>query len=149
MGEDFITFLGFNPLSASIDVFMNAQYANNENLERLEQQLVNNEIVKEIIIQKDLIAAINTNVKKLTIVLLSFCALLLIIAIALINNTIRLTVYSKRFNIHTMKLVGATHSFIRKPFLRNGFLQGLFSGLIGIVLLIVAPKVNSAVYSFS
>ena len=138
LGEDFITFLGFNPLSASIDVFMNAQYANNENLERLEQQLVNNEIVKEIIIQKDLIAAINTNVKKLTIVLLSFCALLLIIAIALINNTIRLTVYSKRFNIHTMKLVGATHSFIRKPFLRNGFLQGLFSGLIGIVLLIVA-----------
>ena len=138
LGEDFITFLGFNPLSASIDVYMNAEYANSENIERLEQELANSEIVKEIIIQKDLITAINANIRKLSMVLLSFCTLLLIVAIALINNTIRLTVYSKRFTIHTMKLVGATHSFIRKPFLKNGFLQGLLSGLIGIVFLIVA-----------
>jgi len=138
LGEDFISFLGFNPLSASIDVYMNADFANEKSLIGLENDLKKNPIIKEILIQKDLIAAINENVRKLSLILISFCSLLLILAIALINNTIRLTVYSQRFTIQSMKLVGATHAFIRKPFLRNGILQGIFSALIGIVFLIIA-----------
>ena len=137
LGEDFITFLGFNPLSASIDVYMNAEYANEKRIEALENELQKKPIIKEIIIQKELIAAINNNVKKLSTILISFCSLLLIVAIALINNTIRLTVYSQRFTIQSMKLVGATNAFIRKPFIRNGVLQGVFAALIGIVFLII------------
>jgi cell division transport system permease protein len=136
LGEDFISFLGFNPLSASIEVFLNAEYASEQNFIALEKEIEGNEIIKEIIIQKDLIDSINSNVRKLSLILVSFCVLLLIVAIALINNTIRLTVYSKRFIIRTMKLVGATNSFVRKPFLRNGLIQGVFSGLIGVILLI-------------
>lgn len=138
LGEDFISFLGFNPLSSSIDVYMNAEYADESSIDAIEKDLQKSPIIKEIIIQKDLIAAINTNVRKLSVILVSFCALLLIVAIALINNTIRLTVYSQRFTIQSMKLVGATNAFIRKPFLRNGILQGVFSALIGIVFLIIA-----------
>jgi len=136
LGEDFISFLGFNPLSASIEVFLNAEYASEQNFIALEKEIEGNEIIKEIIIQKDLIDSINSNVRKLSLILVSFCVLLLIVAIALINNTIRLTVYSKRFIIRTMKLVGATNSFVRKPFLRSGLIQGVFSGLIGVILLI-------------
>ena len=138
LGEDFISFLGFNPLSSSIDVYMNAEYTDENRINAIEKDLQKNAIIKEIIIQKDFIAAINTNVRKLSSVLVSFCILLLIVAIALINNTIRLTVYSQRFTIQSMKLVGATNTFIRKPFLRNGVLQGVFSALIGIVFLIIA-----------
>ena len=138
LGEDFINFLGFNPLSASIDVYMNAEYAKENQIETLESKLKKNPIINEIIIQKDLIADINKNVRKISLILISFSILLLIVAIALINNTIRLTVYSQRFNIKSMKLVGATNSFIRKPFLKNSMLQGLFSSLIGIVFLIFA-----------
>ena len=136
LGEDFISFLGFNPLSPSIEVFLNAEYASEQNFTALEKEIEGNEIIKEIIIQKDLIDSINSNVRKLSLILVSFCILLLIVAIALINNTIRLTVYSKRFIIRTMKLVGATNSFVRKPFLRSGIIQGVFSGLIGVILLI-------------
>ena len=138
LGEDFISFLGFNPLSSSIDVYMNAEYADESSIDAIEKDLQKSPIIKEIIIQKDLIAAINTNVRKLSVILVSFCTLLLIVAIALINNTIRLTVYSQRFTIQSMKLVGATKAFVRKPFLRNGILQGVFSSLIGIVFLIIA-----------
>lgn len=138
LGEDFIQFLGYNPLSSSIDVYMNADYANEKNLLKIEKNLQQNPIVKEIIIQKNLIKAINKNVQKLTLILLSFSALLFILAIALINNTIRLTVYSKRFTIQSMKLVGATTSFIKRPFIKNSILQGVLSSLIGIIFLLLA-----------
>jgi cell division transport system permease protein len=137
LGEDFISFLGFNPLSASIDVFLNASFANQQTIQKLKEDAINNPSIKEVVIQEDLINSINANVKKLSLLLLSFCGLLLIVAIALINNTIRLTVYSKRFLIRTMKLVGATNSFVRKPFLKNGILQGVFSGLLGILMLLL------------
>ena len=138
LGEDFIQFLGYNPLSSSIDVYMNADYANEKDLLKIEKTLQQNPIVKEIIIQKNLIKAINKNVQKLTLILLSFSALLFILAIALINNTIRLTVYSKRFTIQSMKLVGATTSFIKRPFIKNSILQGVLSSLIGIIFLLLA-----------
>lgn len=135
LGEDFISFLGYNPLSSSVEVFFNGQYANQENFISLQSEWKNSDLVDDVIIQKDLIDSINTNVRKLSLVLISFCVLLLIVSIALINNTIRLTVYSKRFIIRTMKLIGATNSFVRKPFLKSGLSQGAYSGLMGILLL--------------
>lgn len=136
LGEDFIQFLGFNPLSAAIDVQLLADFATSEQMKLLAKELEANLLVKEVIFQEELVDAINKNVRKMGILVAGFCGLLLLIAIALINNTIRLAVYAKRFVIRTMKLVGATHGFIRKPFLYSGFIQGLFGALIGILLLI-------------
>jgi cell division transport system permease protein len=137
LGEDFISFLGYNPLSTSIDIYMNAEYANPEFMLSKRTELEASPLIKEIVYQADLVEAINKNVKKLSLVLFSFCLLLLIVAVTLINNTIRLSVYSKRFVIRSMKLVGATNKFIRKPFILNGISQGILSGLIGILLLMV------------
>ena len=91
--------------------------------------------VKEIYYQKDLVHLINKNIRRIGLVILGFSALLLVIAIALINNTIRLSVYSKRFIIKTMQLVGATGSFIRRPFLWHSVMQGLIASFIAILFL--------------
>lgn len=135
LGEDFISFLGYNPLTASIDINLHADHTSLERMSTLESELSDHDLVSEVVFQKDLVDSINQNVQKVSLLLLSFCLLLLIIAVALINNTIRLSVYSKRFLIRTMKLVGATHGFIRKPFLFSGLIQGIFGALIGILLL--------------
>ena len=137
LGEDFMQFLGHNPLSNTIDIFMNSAYAESVTIEALGQEALKNEIVKEVKYQKDLIDAINQNMNKLNLILICFCALLLIVSITLINNTIRLTVYSKRFIIRTMKLVGVTNSFIRKPFVMTGLRQGVIAGLIGVLLMML------------
>lgn len=137
LGEDFMQFLGRNPLSNTIDIFMNSAYAESVTIEALGQEALKNKIVKEVKYQKDLIDAINQNMNKLNLILICFCALLLIVSITLINNTIRLTVYSKRFIIRTMKLVGATNSFIRKPFVMTGLRQGVIAGLIGVLLMML------------
>ena len=137
LGEDFMQFLGHNPLSNTIDIFMNSAYAESVTIEALGQEALKNKIVKEVKYQKDLIDAINQNMNKLNLILICFCALLLIVSITLINNTIRLTVYSKRFIIRTMKLVGATNSFIRKPFVMTGLRQGVIAGLIGVLLMML------------
>lgn len=138
LGEDFISFLGYNPLTASIDINLHADHTSLERMSTLESELSDHDLVSEVVFQKDLVDSINQNVQKVSLLLLSFCLLLLIIAVALINNTIRLSVYSKRFLIRTMKLVGATHGFIRKPFLFSGLTQGVFGALIGILLLMGA-----------
>ena len=138
LGEDFISFLGFNPLSSSIDINLNATHTTSDQISSIERELKEHALIKDIVFQKDLVEAINQNVQKISLLLLGFCALLFIIAIALINNTIRLSVYSKRFLIRSMKLVGATHGFIRKPFLYNGLTQGMFGALISILLLMIA-----------
>jgi cell division transport system permease protein len=138
LGEDFLQFLGFNPLSSSLDLHLHAAHTSTEQLTALEQELKQHHLVKDVVFQKDLVEAINQNVKKMSLLLLGFCALLFVIAIALINNTIRLSVYSKRFLIRTMKLVGATNGFIRKPFMYSGITQGIFGALIGILLLMTA-----------
>ena len=138
LGEDFISFLGFNPLSSSIDINLNATHTTSDQISSIERELKEHALIKDIVFQKDLVEAINQNVQKISLLLLGFCALLFIIAIALINNTIRLSVYSKRFLIRTMKLVGATYGFIRKPFLYNGLTQGMFGALISILLLMIA-----------
>jgi cell division transport system permease protein len=135
LGEDFIGFLGYNPLPPSIDLRIKADYANVDSLAMIEQKIMLNDNVKEVFYQKSLVHLINQNIRKISMVLLAFSALLLLVAIALINNTIRLSVYSKRFLIRSMQLVGATQVFIRRPFLWQGILQGFYSAVIAIILL--------------
>ena len=137
LGEDFISFLGEenNPLLPSIDVRFNADWANNDSLSIIEESILANTTVKEVYYQKSLVHLINRNIRQISLVLLAVSLLLLIIATALINNTIRLSVYSKCFVIRSMQLVGATQSFIRRPFVFKGILQGILSALIALALL--------------
>jgi len=135
LGEDFIDFLGYNPLLPSIDLRLKAEYANPDSLVKIENQLVSNKIVKEIFYQKSLVYLINDNLKKISFLILGFAILLMIISIALINNTIRLSVYSKRFIIKSMQLVGATQGFIRRPFVFRGIINGVYGAFTAIVLL--------------
>lgn len=137
LGEDFTEILDEenNPLLPSIDVRFNAPWANNDSLAIIEQFILNNEAVKEVYYQKSLVQVINKNVNKISVILLGITVLLLLVAMALINNTIRLTIYSKRFIIRSMQLVGATSGFIRKPFLMNSVYQGIISAVLAILLL--------------
>jgi cell division transport system permease protein len=136
LGEDFVAFIGENPLLPSIDVKLNADYANPDSLAKIEATLLENTRIKEVFYQPDLVDAVNTNMKRISLYLLGFSALLLIIAMALINNTIRLSIYSKRFLIKTMQLVGARHSFIRRPFVMQGIGNGIVAAFIAIGLII-------------
>jgi cell division transport system permease protein len=135
LGEDFVSFLGFNPLLSSLDVHLQANYANNDSIAWIEKDLLANPRVKEVFYQKSLVDLVNENLKKISLVIVCFSSLLLIIAVALINNTIRLSIYSKRFIIKTMQLVGATRGFIRRPFVLAGIMQGIYGALISIALL--------------
>jgi cell division transport system permease protein len=138
LGEDFVGFMNDddNPLLPSIDVRFNADWANNDSLTVIETSVMQNEGVKEVYYQRSLVQMINKNLRKISFVILAFSILLLIIAMALINNTIRLSVYSKRFIIRSMQLVGATESFIRKPFVLKGILQGAISAFVAIIMLL-------------
>jgi cell division transport system permease protein len=136
LGEDFIDFLGYNPLTGSIDVYLNSSYAETDSIKWIESDLKKIKKVKEVSYQQDLISEVNSNIQKIGIVLLGFSLLLLIVVIALINNTIRLAIHSKRFLIKTMQLVGATGGFIRRPFVGRGILNGILSSFIAILLLI-------------
>ncbi len=140
LGEDFMSFLGYSPLLASIDVKLNPKYANNDSLAIINEELIKNMNVHEVFYQKDLVEKINSNVNRISAFLLTFFALLFFIAFALINNTIRLSVYARRFLIRTMRLVGATNSFIHKPFLIKGLYQGLYSSIFAIFMLLGAIK---------
>ncbi len=138
LGEDFVKFLGYSPLLASIDVKINAEYANTDSLAIIKNELIADLAVHDIFYQENLIDKLNSNINRLSFFLLSFCTLLFIIAFALINNTIRLSVYSKRFLIRTMRLVGATNSFIQKPFLIKSVYQGFYSAIFAIFMLIAS-----------
>ncbi|MEE4259766.1 MAG: permease-like cell division protein FtsX [Bacteroidales bacterium] len=137
LGEEFTGFLGEeeNPLLPSIDIRFNADWANNDSLAVIEETIMANENVKEVYYQKSLVHIINANVRRISLILLGFSLLLLFIAMALINNTIRLSVYSKRFTIRSMKLIGATERFIRRPFVLKGILQGVISAMITMLLI--------------
>jgi cell division transport system permease protein len=136
LGEDFIEFLGYNPLLASINAHLNAEYANSDSLVWIEKELLNFRSVKEVIYQKSLVDMINDNLQKISLVIIVFSGLLMMVAIALINNTIRLSIYSKRFIIKTMQLVGATHFFISKPFVFRGVRHGIYASLLAILMLV-------------
>lgn len=137
LGEDFITFLGHNPLSASVDIFLNAEHANTDSVDAFIALVSADKQVNEVVYQESLIEMINQNIRIIGLIILAFALILLIIAIALINNTIRLAIYSQRFIIKSMQLVGATQSFIRRPFLGYGVLHGLVGALIAVGLLIM------------
>ncbi len=130
LGEDFLNVLGYNPLLSSIDVYLKADYAQPDSIKKILPEIEKFPVVKEVYYQKSLLHAINQNVKKISLFLLSFSFLLLLIAITLINNTVRLMVYSKRFIINTMQLVGASGRFIRRPLLLRGIVQGMLGGLL-------------------
>ena len=136
IGENFVEFLGFNPLQASLDVHLEAEYAHSDSLLWIEESILANPRVKEVVYQPDLIDLINQNIRKISMVVLGFSLLLLIIAIALINNTIRLSVFSKRFVIRSMQLVGATRGFIMRPFIWQGVVNGIWAAILALVLII-------------
>ena len=130
MGTDPQEFLGYNPFTASIEVKLHSDYANSDRIAKIEKKIKKNTNIQEVLYQKDLIDAVNDNIRNISLMLLGLAVILTFISFALINNTIRLTIYSKRFLIHTMKLVGASWSFIRRPFLRRNFWIGVLSAVI-------------------
>lgn len=137
MGTDPKEFLGYNPFTASIEIKLNSDYANSDSIAKIEKKLKKNSNILEVKYPQELMDAVNSNIKKISIVLLSLAGLLTLISFALINNTIRLTIYSKRFLIHTMKLVGASWGFIRRPFIKRNIWSGIFAGLIADGILMV------------
>jgi len=137
LGEDFVGFLGHNPLLSSIDIYLKADYANTDSIQTFIKKVSGNEMVKEVVYQESLIDMVNKNIRTIGIVILAFTALLMVIAVALINNTIRLAIYSQRFLIKSMQMVGATRGFIRRPFIGYGILHGLLGALIAILLLLL------------
>ncbi|MDH5827084.1 cell division protein FtsX [Sphingobacterium sp. SG20118] len=140
LGEDFVQYLGHNPLLPSIDVYMKEDYANTDSIKTFIDKISRNSKIKEVVYQESLIDMVNKNVRIISIVVLAFAAILLVIAVALINNTIRLAIYSQRFLIKSMQLIGATKNFIRKPFITYGIIHGLLGSLIAILLLIFTLK---------
>ncbi len=137
LGEDFVKFLGYNPLSQSLDVYLKADYANNADIEKFKTELLKNPMVKEVKYQQSLVDQMNQNLTSISLIILGFTIIFVILSVALINNTIRLAIYSQRFLIKSMQLVGATKSFIRKPFILYGIWHGLLGALIAIVILMV------------
>ncbi len=135
LGEDFISLMGSNPLLNSINIKLNAEYAQSDTLAQIEKTLMKKPFVKEVVYQKIMIDRLNKNTRAVALFILIFSTALLIVAIALINNTIRLSIYSKRFLIRTMYLVGATKGFISKPFILKGCRQGVIAGVVAGVLL--------------
>ncbi len=135
LGEDFINFLGDNPLPPSIDVFLHANYTSPDSVAKIEKYVREYPFVKEVYYQESLLFLINENVRKISLFLLIISSLLFLIALTIINNTIRLSIYSRRFLIRTMQLVGATRAFIRRPFLVQSALHGLLAALLAMGLL--------------
>ena len=143
MGTDPAEFLGYNPFTASIEIKLNAEYANSDSITWIEKEIKANKKVMEVSYPQDLMDSVNRNLNKVNLFLLGLAGLLTFISFALINNTIRLAIHSKRFLIHTMKLVGASWSFIRRPFLARNVWIGVLAGvladtcLMGMALMLV------------
>ena len=135
MGTDPSEFAGVNPFVSEIDFQLAAEYANNDSLQWISKELKQLPKVTEITYPQDLIDSVNKTLRKISLVLLILAGLLLFVSFALINNTVRLGIYSRRFGIHTMKLVGASWNFIRKPFIRRAIMLGLLAGIIAIIVL--------------
>jgi len=135
LGEDFISFLGDNPLPPSIDVYLVSSYTHPDSVAKIEKYIQLYPFVKEVYYQESLLFLINENIKKISLFLLIISTFLFLIALTIINNTIRLSIYSRRFLIRTMQLVGATRAFIRKPFLLQSVFHGFLAALIAMTLL--------------
>jgi cell division transport system permease protein len=129
-------FLGYNPLSASFEINLKSIYSNNDSIFFISKQIEAMEVVKNVDYQKNLIYEVNHNLRKIAFSLLIIAGLLLIISFILINNTMRLLIYSNRFLIHTMRLVGATRHFIRKPYIFQGIIIGIIASIFAIAYII-------------
>lgn len=136
LGEDFLDMFESSPIPISIDLTLNADYVSSDSLDVVRGGIASSPLVEEVSYQKSLVDALNANFSKISVVLAVFIALLLFVSYVLINNTVRLSVFARRFTIHTMKLVGATRSFIRAPFLGKAALQGVFSAVIANCVLV-------------
>lgn len=134
IGEDFVTFLGTNPLQNTIDLSLKAEYAEPEKMQEIKRELEHNSFVSEVLYDQSLVTLIHDNVNRIGLITLVFSVLFTFVSIFLINASIRLSIYSKRFIIKTMQLVGATRSFIRRPFIYTNVRLGIISALIAIVL---------------
>ena len=135
MGTDPEEFLGYNPFTASIEIKLHSDYANSDSIAKIEKQIKKNTNIREVLYQRDLIDAVNENIRNISLVLLALAVVLTFISFALINNTIRLAIYSKRFLIHTMKLVGASWGFIRRPFLYRNIWSGILAAIMADAIL--------------
>jgi len=135
LGEDFISFIGYNPLPATIDVKFYSEFTEPDSLANFEKMILQYPMVREVTYQKSLLHLVNENLKSISFILLCFISMMLIICIALINNTIRLSVYSKRFTIKSMQLVGATRGFISGPFVLKGTINGLVGAFVALSML--------------
>ncbi|MFV0546300.1 MAG: cell division protein FtsX [Bacteroides sp.] len=130
MGTDPQEFLGYNPFTASLEIKLNSDYANSDSIAKIEKVIRKNSNIQDVLYRKELIDAVNENIRNISLLLLGLAGILAFISFALINNTIRLAIYSKRFLIHTMKLVGASWGFIRRPFLRKHIWSGVLAGIL-------------------
>ena len=135
MGTNPADFIGYNPFTASIEVKLHSAYANTDSIQKISSEMRQNTNVKDILYQQGLLDAVNSNIRNISAVLLGLAFLLTLISFALINNTIRQSIHSKRFLIHTMKLVGASWGFIRKPFLVRSVWGGVFAGVVANIIL--------------
>ncbi len=136
IGEDFMTFLGTNPLQNSYDIYLNAEYIDAVNIQKIERQLRANEMISDIVYDKQLVNLVNDNIKKVSMWILIISGFLAFIAVLLINSSMRLSIYSNRFIIKTMQMVGATKSFIRKPFIMRSIKLGIIGSILAIIALL-------------
>ena len=137
MGEDFLSVFATAPIPISIDLTLTSEYVSHDKIQMVVEQISKSSLVEEVIYQESLVDSLNANMNKISLLIGVFILLLLFISFVLINNTVRLSIYARRFTIHTMQMVGATRSFIRKPFLLQSVFQGLFASLISIIALLV------------
>ena len=137
LGEDFLDVFETSPIPVSVDVTLKAEYVSADSLEVVRNEIAASGLVYEVVYQQSLVDALNANLNRISLVIAVFIGLLLFISFVLINNTVRLNVFARRFTIHTMKLVGATKSFIRAPFLVQSAFQGIFSAMIANIVLVV------------
>lgn len=137
LGEDFLSVFETAPIPVSIDITLNAEYVSADSIEVVKTHIMKSPKVEEVVYQRSLIDTLNANLSKISMVLSVFIALLLFISFVLINNTVRLNVFARRFTIHTMKLVGATKSFIRAPFMVQSLFQGVFAAFVAIMAIVV------------
>lgn len=135
MGTDPEEFLGYNPFTASIEIKLHSDYANSDSIIGIEKMIKKNTNIQDVLYQRELIDMVNENIRNISLVLLALAVVLAFISFALINNTIRLAIYSRRFLIHTMKLVGASWGFIRRPFLRRNIWSGVLAGIMADAIL--------------
>jgi len=153
MGEDFLDILGYNPLLSSFEIEVKQNYANNDSLSIIQKQLMQNDIVYEVSYQKSMMQKISRNLSKIGLAMFVVCAIFLLIAIVLIRNTISQFIYSKRFDIKTMQLVGAKSSYVAKPFIIDGIMLGFWGALVADLIIVILvyflqQQFGSLVYLF-